>query len=284
LPEQSESSVEIGATPFHPQQAYQCGPAALATALGAAGVKVTPGELQKFVFIPDRRGSLQAEIVSTARRFGRIPYRIDATFPALIEQLNAGRPVLVLQNLGVSFAPAWHYAVVIGYSGPRREIILRSGTTERLVQAARTFVRTWRRSDYWGIVLLRPEDIPPTVDEHRYLETVAAAETAGQLDLAIPAFRSALLRWPQNPVPYLGLGNSTYQKGDFALAEYWYRQLLDLNPGDPLGSNNLASLLAELGRCAEARELIEGALQTEDENSPYWQVLSRTDAVVSRCR
>ena len=38
-------SAELEAVPFFPQKAYQCGPAALATVLGAAGFAVTPDEL-----------------------------------------------------------------------------------------------------------------------------------------------------------------------------------------------------------------------------------------------
>ena len=39
------AGVELTQTPFFPQQSHQCGPAALATALGASGVDVTPDDL-----------------------------------------------------------------------------------------------------------------------------------------------------------------------------------------------------------------------------------------------
>ena len=45
LIEPGERAVELAQTPFFPQDRYQCGPAALATVLGAAGVHVTPEEL-----------------------------------------------------------------------------------------------------------------------------------------------------------------------------------------------------------------------------------------------
>jgi hypothetical protein len=32
-----------------------------------------------------------------------------------VDQLEAGRPVLVLQNLALKLWPQWHYAVVVGY-------------------------------------------------------------------------------------------------------------------------------------------------------------------------
>ena len=57
----SEPRVELTDTPFFPQEAYQCGPAALATLLNANGVAVSPEQLVPQVYLPERRGSLQVE-------------------------------------------------------------------------------------------------------------------------------------------------------------------------------------------------------------------------------
>ncbi|HKK22781.1 MAG TPA: hypothetical protein VJ947_03765, partial [Pseudohaliea sp.] len=46
------AAVELDATPFFPQQRYQCGPAALATVLSASGVPVEPAALVDEVYIP----------------------------------------------------------------------------------------------------------------------------------------------------------------------------------------------------------------------------------------
>lgn len=62
--------VRLESVPFYPQQAYQCGPAALAGVLGAAGATIDPETLAPQVYLPGRRGSLQAELVAAARRAG----------------------------------------------------------------------------------------------------------------------------------------------------------------------------------------------------------------------
>ena len=62
--------VELRDVPFFPQEAYQCGPAALATMLGQRGLALTPGQLKDEVFIPGREGSLQLEMVAAARARG----------------------------------------------------------------------------------------------------------------------------------------------------------------------------------------------------------------------
>ena len=101
-----------------------------------------------------------------------IPPRIDA----LVAELAGGNPVLVLQNLSLPIAPKWHYAVAIGYDLDRGDIILRSGTTERLVMPMSTFEHTWARSGYWGMVTLAPGRLPATAGEAVVVDALVAFE------------------------------------------------------------------------------------------------------------
>ena len=150
--DQGFAFVELEEVPFFPQQKDQCGPAALATVLAAAGVKVTPAELVGKVFLPGRGGSLQLEMVAVTRRYDRIPCVSKVGSEFLLAELQAGRPVLVLQNLGLSWWPIWHYAVVIGFDPARGVFFLRSGVTERLSLSARIFFNTWEASKFWAMV------------------------------------------------------------------------------------------------------------------------------------
>jgi Peptidase_C39 like family len=147
LIESSTRVVELADTPFFPQTAFQCGPAALATALGAARVKVTPEELAPLVYLPGRKGSLQIEMQAAPRQYGRISYRIEPQLAAILAELDAGRPVLVLHNYGLPFWPRWHYAVVVGYDGPRDRVVLRSGKVRRQELSAANFMRAWDNAD-----------------------------------------------------------------------------------------------------------------------------------------
>src|SRR5262249_33165121 len=52
-PEGLPRAHELTEVPFFPQSDYQCGPAALATVMVAAGVKVTPEELVPEVYLPE---------------------------------------------------------------------------------------------------------------------------------------------------------------------------------------------------------------------------------------
>src|SRR6267143_388496 len=119
--------VELTQVPFFPQSEYQCGPAALATALASFGVKVTPEDLVPQVYLPERKGSLQIEMMAAARRHGMVSYQLAPRFEDVLRELSAGNPVIVLQNLG--FGGGWHYAVAVGYDYSYGDLILRSGIT-----------------------------------------------------------------------------------------------------------------------------------------------------------
>ena len=255
-----QAPLELEATPFYPQTLHQCGPAALATALGASGVDVTPNALVPQIYLPAREGSLQAELVAAVRRHGRLAYIIEPGIGPLLDELQAGRPVLVLQNLGTRSFALWHYAVVVGYQPDRDQIILRSGTTRREVTPAQRFLRSWQLADFWGLVVLRPGELPAVAQPDRYLKAVADMESTGQIGAAGLAYAEATRRWPNNATAWLGLGNTEFESGNLEQAEHSYRQSIQAAPGYPAGYNNLAEVQARRGCFDTALETIESAL------------------------
>ena len=160
LPASAPRAIELDATPYFPQEDYQCGPAALATLLTASGVEVAPATLTPEVYLPERRGSLSLELVGAARRHGRLPYVLATTADEMVQELEAGRPVLVLQNLGATRLPRWHYAVLIGYDADRNVAVLRSGRERRLEMKWQRFAGTWHRGGRFAMTTLRPGEIP----------------------------------------------------------------------------------------------------------------------------
>lgn len=262
----NDVSIELDNTPFYAQERYQCGPAALTTALVASGADASVDDIVDAVFLPGRKGSLQLELVATARQYDRLPYVIDGTLGAIAGELDAGRPVLVLQNLGIAAVPRWHYAVVVGIDVENADVVLRSGTDRRRVTSIDTFLKTWQRGDYWGIVLLRPDELPGSVDRTRYLSTIMALEETGRYEAASRAWRTALQRWPTNSVVLFGLANTEFRRGRPEAAEARYRELLDVDDSHVAARNNLAWVLATQGRFEDARREIAEALRlNEDE-------------------
>ncbi len=244
---------ELTQVPFYPQKKYQCGPAALATVLQQSGVNISPLELVPEIYLPARKGSLQIEMLASSRRHGRIAYRIDPNLQSLFKEVSAGNPVLVLQNLGLSWAPTWHYAVVAGFDFASEKVILRSGEIERHQTSLETFERTWARSKYWGIVVLPPDKLPETADAIRYVKTVAALEKINRWQDANTAYNTALIRWPGNLIAQMGLGNSYYMLKNLPASEQAFRSASLEHPDFGAAFNNLAQVLMERGKIIEAK-------------------------------
>jgi tetratricopeptide (TPR) repeat protein len=261
--------VELTSTPFHSQERFQCGPAALTTLLQASDVDVSLESVSDRVYLPGRQGSLQAELLATTRASERIPYRIDPSLKALIAELEAGRPVLVLQNLGVSWKPVWHYAVVIGVDPATERVILRSGTEYRRTTPVKVFLRTWARSDYWGLVALAPGELPANPDRTRFLKAVADFDTKGKTRLAYASWERAVATWPEDPGALFGMANAAFSLHEYGAAETHYRRLLEISPETHAARNNLAYAMARQGRAIEAIEEIEFILQAVASDDPF---------------
>lgn len=253
--------IELRDTPFFPQEDFQCGPAALATLLNHGGVGVTPEQLAPQVYLPERQGSLQLELLAAARRHARVPYVLQPQLESLAAELASGNPVLVLQNLGLWFAPKWHYAVVVGLDLTRGEIVLRSGREARHAIALDTFEHTWARGDYWAVVIVPPPQLPFTAQELPYVESVAAMERLGHHEAAIGAYHAALARWPRSLVALIGLGNARYALGDVSGAEQAFRRAASFHPTSAPALNNLAQTLADQQRFDEAEATARRALE-----------------------
>ncbi|HXV40877.1 MAG TPA: PA2778 family cysteine peptidase [Steroidobacteraceae bacterium] len=259
LSPQAPRSIELSAVPFFPQEEYQCGPAALATMLVASGVDVAPPALAPQVFLPGRQGSLQAELIGATRRHGRVPYLLAETAHELVAELAEGRPVLVLQNLGARRLPRWHYAVLVGYDAEKNVAILRSGRQQRLEMRWQRFATSWHRAGRWAIAVLPPEAIPAHARADRYLESVIGLEAAGQREAAASAYDTAIARWPEEPLFWLGRGNVAYAGGELEAAADKYLRAILLAPRDAAARNNLALALADAGCADEARRQLERA-------------------------
>jgi hypothetical protein len=260
-PRAGPHQLELSATPFHAQERYQCGPAALAMALGAAGIDASPETLVPEVYLPGREGSLQIELLAAGRRHGALTARIEPRLDALLDELDAGHPVLVLQNLSLPIVPKWHYAVAIGYDVDSGDIILRSGTTRRMTMPLSTFEHTWSRSGFWGMVALAPGQLPATTKLEELQPALIAYEKSAPPKSAQLAYRAALQRWPNTLPLQLGLGNTAYASGDRAAAAETFRSATVAHPDNGAAFNNLAVVLGELGQLEDARAAAQTAIK-----------------------
>lgn len=273
-------AAELVDTPFFPQTENHCGPAALATILQHHHIPAQPEEVADKVYIPGLEGSLQLEMIAATRAYELLPVRLDGRLDSLLREVAAGHPVLVMQNLGLDAAPYWHYAVVIGYNLEQQSLILRSGTEKRLVRPFGNFERTWQRTGHWALVIVPPREIPATATPSAYLESVIALEQTGHLDSANLAYQTALSRWPDNIIAYMGQGNTAYALTRYKEAASAYRQLIEIEPDTAEAWNNLAYALAKLGQKQASLDAINKAIELSPDNTNFRQSLTELQQIL----
>jgi len=273
---------ELTEVPFYPQDEYQCGPAALATVVTFAGVLRTPQQLVDQVYLPKRKGSLQSEMLAATRRAGLIAYPLQADSGAVLQEVAAGHPVLVLQNLLFDLFPRWHYAVVVGYDLAAQDMVLRSGMQERLVISQRDFENSWAKAGKWAFVALPPAQLPATAREDDYVAAAASLERVSPA-AARDAYGAALGKWPSNLVARIGLGNIAYGLHRLPEAEAQYRQATEDHPDSGDAWNNLAQVLHDMGRDEDATVAAQHAVSIGGQRQQiYRSTLEAIRATASR--
>lgn len=335
--------VELENVPFYPQEKYQCGPAALATALNyspadlpadihrpgssAAGVleadtvkagafkadnlktgnleadrpsadssradspgadspradtatpagsvrdtDITAQSLVSEVFLPGREGSVQPEMLATARRHQRIAYPIRPTFDALLGHVAAGDPVIVMQNLSLPAWPMWHYAVVIGYDLPDETLIMRSGEIRRHTLSFGRFDATWQRSQRWGLVLAEPGRIPDGVTARRAVDAISSYESLHGSGAALSSWRALTRAQPRNAMAYFGLGNASYRQERPQDAIQAFRRAVGIDEELGVAWLNLGLVYRQQDKTARARRALEKAAALPGD----WQAKARS--------
>jgi hypothetical protein len=158
--------VRVAGVPFFPQDGFRCGPAAMAEVLNWSGLDIKPLSLEgQFYAVSDPRRTL----ADAANRYGRLAYPITGT-GAMLTELAAGHPVVVLQNLGVDREPLWNCVVAIGFDRARNQILIHSGDQAGKRMSLRLFERLWSDADQWGLVVLKPGELPAAAAQADYVK------------------------------------------------------------------------------------------------------------------
>lgn len=261
---------ETTSVPFENQTAGHCGPATLAMVLRWAGKPVSVDEISKQVYTPGAKGSFQADMISASRRQGMMAVPIEG-MPALLDEVAAGHPVIVFENLALSWLPRWHYAVVYGYDLDRREALMHSGPEKDKRWDLEKLERSWMLADYWGLVVLPPGQLAASAGELEQANAAAGLEQAGHPHEAELAYRALLLRWPGDLTALMGLGNVTYARGEFRESVRSLREAVRAHPDSAMAWHNLALAEAEakLPREASASAARAMKLVANDSREAY---------------
>ncbi len=246
--------------PFIPQDAYQCGPAALAMMLQWAGKEVSADALVDEVWLPERKGSLGIELRAAARSRGLMAYPVESA-DALFQELQANRPVLVMQNLALPRWPKWHFAVVTGYRDEGDTVVLHSGTTQSDSSHWNRFIRTWARADQWGFTLVEAGQLPASAEPDALFRAISPLpNSAAFWPAAVEAF-------PQSGQLWFGYGNALWAQGKQQEARAAFEQAVRHEPELAAAWNNLAYAQKAAGDSKQARQSICQALSVAPDDS-----------------
>ncbi len=257
------SSFEVQEVPFIEQSKNYCGPASVAMVMNWAGHPITADEVATQIFTPGKKGSLQEDILGASRRQGMLAIGIHG-LPSLLNEIAAGHPVIVLENLLASWYPQWHYAVAIGYDLKKRELLLHSGSKAYKVQSLDKFEESWSLADYWGVVILPPSKLAVSVDDVGHAESAAILEQLGKTKEAEEVYQNILKKWPDSFSALIGLGNTRYTANDFKGSVHYLSEAVLKYPKSAVAWHNLATAQGADGKLARARKSALMALKLTD--------------------
>ncbi|MGZ3774773.1 MAG: PA2778 family cysteine peptidase [Pseudobdellovibrionaceae bacterium] len=243
----------ITGVPFVEQTSGQCGPATLTMALRWLGKDISVDQISSEIYTPSVKGSFQTDMISAARRQGLIAIPIKG-LSALFQEINADHPVIVFENLSVSWLPQWHYAFVFGYDLQTQKILMHSGPEAFKYWDLRKFERSWSLGDYWGLVVLKPDQLAASANESAHVIAASALEQIGKTEAATRAYQQTLIKWPKSFVARIGLANIFYSNKEFAKAVKFLEQASSTNPNSPVVWHNLVLAQAAAGKLAQARK------------------------------
>jgi len=239
---------------IYPQEAYFCGPASLATLLTQQGVEFVYGDLVGTTFTPELLGSLQVEIKATARRYGLIPYTLNAGLAPVLKEVSNNTPVLVLFNLGLTPLPAWHYAVVTGFDKADKKVFLSAPQGDQTWMSFEDFEMFSQRAGSWAIVALKPPLLPIASNEPEMIRSISDMYRVGYKEQAKLSAINYVSTYPASSLGSVMLANMYMDMQDYLNATIEYKRAIALKPHDPVLLNNLAQSLLRENKLREAKQ------------------------------
>jgi len=252
--------------PFIQQTDHHCGPAALAMVANYYGNPISAEDVAELIYLPSKKGSLQIELQAAARSLDLVAFKTNMDFASLRAEVDAERPVIVLQNLALNIYPIWHYSVVTGSSPNNDYFLLHSGRHEYYRSAWTTLENTWRRGKYWALIAVPAGELPNSINESEAIQAAIDLEKVSKFRAAQLTYTAIIERWPDNFLAHVGLANSHMQLKEPLAASQAYKQALRLNKQSAEALNNFAYSAFELGCELTALKAAHCAIRLEGAN------------------
>ncbi len=146
---ESRSARIVENVPFYPQEAYQCGPAALAGVLNYLGFNVSPAEIAGEIYSQKARGTLDVDMAFYAEKKGLKASQYRGSLEDLKRNIDSNQPLIVLVDEGFWVYQNAHFMVVVGYD--EGGLIVNSGKEPHQFIPLSRFLRSWERTKFWTL-------------------------------------------------------------------------------------------------------------------------------------
>jgi len=240
-----EESATIKGVPSLTEDDHSFGPSALVTLVKYHGGSIAYSEAVRMVHTPRHKGPYKEELMLALQRLGYITSPINS-FEALYKEVTAQNPVIILQNTRLALLPKWRYSVVSGYRLARRQILLNDGGAQPHWTATDILKDTWQKAGNWGVVAVKPGQLPASADDAEISRALGALVQSGLYDEATLSYQTLIEKRPESPAGYVGLGNLEMLRKNYAAAEGHFRDAMTIKPDDAQATEGMAySLYAQ---------------------------------------
>ncbi len=148
----------IANLPFHPQEAYQCGPATLATILNFYGDTLSPDQIADRIFRRKLRATTTVDMLLLPRQRGFTATWHNGDKRTLTTAVDASRPLIVMIDQGWGPVSKNHFMVVAGYTP--NAVIVNSGRQRHQRIGWTQFMRSWQKAQFWTLRIEPPNAAP----------------------------------------------------------------------------------------------------------------------------
>lgn len=148
-----EPEVVLAGVPFLPPEEDSCGPSSLAMLLLHHGIPAPVRDLVRETRTTGLRGTLATDLAAAARRRGLDASVESLSLDGLKAEIAAGRPVVLLVDLGGWIVSRPHYVLAYGYT--EEGVVAHSGSREGALIPYAEFRRQWDRAGRLAVVARR---------------------------------------------------------------------------------------------------------------------------------
>lgn len=187
--------VELADVPFFQLSDAQGGPSALAALLNHHGVISSPGLVDERIQQLAKGQSAQVGLEAAARSYDLLVYPLPGNLDALMQQVSAGHPVLVMQDR-LFGGPGAQFALLVGYDQRERTLVLRSGNTRRWYTSFASFDDAWGEAGRWAVLVMPTDQLPAQPNKQTWMAAAQELQKQGRATAAQRALRTAHQVWP----------------------------------------------------------------------------------------